>query len=416
MSCDIQRQNNIITISGDFRDYRFLLSQMYHCINDAGYPDIVLDMSECTSAFQSAMLAICVKILDYKRVGVDFELIPPKDAVFNNLFRNTNWGYYIDPDKFAYSSFRGHTRVPATLYDTPEGQQSAVNKIVDVVLGAIPDMDRSNFAAFEWAVNEITDNVLVHSNSSVGGLIQVSTFHRVNKSIQFVVADSGIGISTSLKQGHPNIKSDTEALYESIKEGVTRDKRVGQGNGLFGTYSVCCKSNGEFQIESGNATLIYNRKSQLNISNRTVPFCGTLISATVDFSDPELLQDALQFEGKVFRPIDYIETKYESEFIIFSLKDECVSFGSRISGKPLRIKLVNLIKMSPESIINIDFNDVSVVSSSFADEAFGKLFFQIGEQVFNKRVRFVNINKTIDGLVSKAILQRINVGVSDAEL
>ena len=48
-------------------------------------------------------------------------------------------------------------------------------------------MRRADFAAFEWSVNELTDNVLVHSEPRIGGIVQVSTFHKMSKRVQFVV-------------------------------------------------------------------------------------------------------------------------------------------------------------------------------------------------------------------------------------
>jgi hypothetical protein len=42
--------------------------------------------------------------------------------------------------------------------------------------------------------------------------VQVSTFHKNTKSVQFVVADAGVGIPSTLKEGRPEIHSDTEAL------------------------------------------------------------------------------------------------------------------------------------------------------------------------------------------------------------
>ena len=126
--------------------------------------------------------------------------IPPADQKLKNLFRNTNWGHFLDPNCFERSGFKGHTRVPATQYQTADEQFEAVNRIVNVMLE--PDLrtpERSDFAAFEWAVNELTDNVLVHANSPVGGLVQVSTFVKYRKRVQFVVADAGVGIPTSLR-------------------------------------------------------------------------------------------------------------------------------------------------------------------------------------------------------------------------
>lgn len=417
---DIKRTNNRIEIAGDLRDFHFLLAQIHQCIENAGYEDVVLDMSECTSAFQNSMLSVCAQVMAYRKAGIGFELIPPRATKLLNLFKNTNWGYLLDPKRFDPSSFRGHTRIPATQYQTPEEQQSAVNKIVNVMLGALPDLERSDFAAFEWAINEITDNVLVHSESPIGGLVQVSTFEKGTKSIQFVVADAGIGIPTSLRSGYPDIRSDTEALDCAIREGVTRDTRIGQGNGLYGSYRVCSKSKGHFQIDSGHARLEYKaHQEQLGISNQSIPYSGTLVAATIDFSDPELLQDALQFNGAKYTPVDYVECKYEGFDggpIVFVLADECTSFGSRVSGKPIRQKLYNIIKMTRQSPIEIDFTGIPVISSSFADEAFGKLFLQLGPVKFMQCIRLINTMDTVEGLINKAIAQRMKVGISDAEV
>ena len=184
------------------------------------------------------MLSVCAQVIKYRAAGIDFTLVPPESQTLHNLFRNTNWGYFLDPRQYEPSSFRGHTRIPATQYRTPEDQQNAVNRIVDVMLGALPDLERSDFAAFEWSINELTDNVLVHAESAFGGLVQVSTFSRNEKRVQFVVADAGIGIPTSLRRGLPEIRSDTEALDRAIREGVTRDSASGRVTGCTEATSV----------------------------------------------------------------------------------------------------------------------------------------------------------------------------------
>lgn len=409
----VQRDNNKIFVYGDLDDFHFLLAQIHQCVEKAGYHDLVLDMSQCTSAFQNSMLSVCAQCQAYRKAGIEIELIPPNERRLFNLFKNANWGHLLDPRKFDPSTFRGHTRIPATQYSTGAEQQDAVNRIVNVILGALPDLKRSNLAAFEWAVNEITDNVLVHSDSSVGGFVQVSTFEKNRKSVQFVVADAGVGIPRTLRSGHPQINSDTDALYEAIREGVTRDNNVGQGNGLFGTYSVCSKSNGHFQIDSGHARLSYSPRNGLSIANQNIPYSGTLVVATIDFTDPSLLEEALSFGGKAYQPSDYVETHYEGyngEPIKFSLTQECPAFGTRISGRPLRLKLHNILSMSGATQVVVDFENVPLVSSSFADEAFGKLFVQVGPMQFMQRIKFINMTSTVEGLVNKAIAQRMQQG------
>lgn len=418
LQSNIERIENKIIVTGELFDFHRLLSHMHHIIEKLGYTEIIFDLSKCTSAFQQSMLSVCAQVLAYRKSGMSFELIPPSDASFKNLFKNTGWGYFLDPHQFDPSTFRGHTRIPATQYQSPAEQQSAVNKIVNVMLGAIPEVERADIAAFEWALNELTDNVLVHSQSPIGGLVQVSTFAKFRKRVQFVVADAGIGIPASLRGGHKDINSDTEALDRAIREGVTRDPNIGQGNGMFGSYEICYKSGGDFLVDSGYARLKYSPSPGLSIQSQSIPYAGTLVVATIDFSDPKLLADALKFDGKKYTPLDYIEKKYETNpegDIYFKLTDECVSFGSRVSGKPVRNKLINLINSSQYGVLTIDFDALPLLSSSFADEAFGKLFLLIGPIKFMQRVKLKNMTAIVEGLVNKAISQRMKTGISDAD-
>ena len=275
-------------------------------------------------------------------------------------------------------------------------------------------MRRADFAAFEWSVNEITDNVLVHSDSSVGGLVQVSTFRRMNKQVQFVVADPGQGIPESLRAGRPEISSDTEALDEAIKEGVTRDKRVGQGNGLFGSYQICSHCDGTFIVMSGHASLRYER-SKLSIGSEKIPFAGTLVVVTIDFTRPKLLEEALRFGGRKHSPLDFVEVEYEEEHggnIRFRLQDESPSFGSRVAGAPVRTKLSNLMHMRIEGKVVVDFEGVPLVSSSFADEAFGKLLLAVGPMEFLQTFEFVNMMGTVRQIVNRAMTQRMMSGTA----
>jgi hypothetical protein len=417
VTSSVERADNRVVVQGDLYDFHRFLAIIHAIVEKAGYRDVVLDLERCSAAFQNSMLSVCAQVMAYRAAGVSFSLVPPADTKLANLFGNTNWGHFLDPDRYAPSTFRGHTRVPATQYKSPNEQFEAVNRIVNVMLGAIPELQRTDFAAFEWAVNEITDNVLVHARSPVGGFVQVSTFAKYRKRVQFVVADAGVGIPASLRGGHPDIRSDTEALDRAIREGVTRDAAVGQGNGLFGSYQICSKSKGDFLVDSGHARLRFTPSRGLSIENQPVPYSGTLVVATLDFSDPALLEDALSFKGQKYEPLGVLELKYQfnpAGDIHFKLIDECMAFGSRVSGKPVRQKLLNLVQMS-SGVVCVDFEGVPLLSSSFADEAIGKLFFALGPVAFMQRVKLHNMMDTVEGLVKKAIAQRMRVGLSDAD-
>jgi len=413
----VVRDGNRIRFQGSYKDadLHHPLACIYHAVHEHGYSDLVLDFSECTETYPGPMLALCAELLRKRLEQVDAELILPKKEELARLFSNANWANLIEPRKYGPSRFRGHSQIPATQYSNPTEQNEAVNRIVNAILGGIPDIRREHFAALEWAINELTDNVIVHSDSPIGGLVQVSSFKRNSKVIEFTIADAGLGIPTTLRSNGSFQGSDTDALDRAIREGVTRDKSIGQGNGLYGSYQICCQSGGAFQIESGHARLLYRPGGYgLEIRDQKVPVNGTLVIAKINFSDPDLLRDALNFSGKSYTPVDYIETKYESEdsnIVCMKLFEETNSFGSRVAGTPIQNKIYNLLKMCPGQPIEIDFARVPLVSSSFADEVFGKLFVKLGPLEFMQRVRFKNVENTVRLLVDKAITQRVATGL-----
>lgn len=51
----------------------------------------------------------------------------------------------------------------------------------------------------------------------------------------------------------------------------------------------------------------------MSITEDQVPYKGTLVVAGIDYSKPNALKEALRFGNKVYTPVDYIETHYESK-------------------------------------------------------------------------------------------------------
>lgn len=403
--------DNRIEYSGvlESEDFRRLLAAIHGLISRKGYQDITLDLFPCTAAFPAPVLALCTQIRKYRYLGIDFNLILPKNEKLSRLFINTNWAHIIDPEKYERSSFRGLKQVPATQFYTFEEQTSAVNHILEIMLNSLSGFSREDFAAIEWSINEITDNVINHAQSDIGGFVQLSTFQRNRQKIEYVVCDAGVGIPNSLRPTHPEIRSDSEAIDHAIREGVTKNPKSNQGNGLFGAFQISRVSQGYMEIHSGNGHLFYNHRQGLHIKTEQIPFSGTLVVACIDYSNPGVLSKALKFGGKPYYPKDYIETKFEDKNgnkMIFSMKNESSSFGSRKAAEPVNTKLINLCSMCQGCKIYIDFEDVPVISSSFADEVFGKLFVEMGPLNFIQKFEFRNVTETVKSLIDRAISLR----------
>jgi hypothetical protein len=96
--------------------------------------------------------------------------------------------------------------------------------------------------------------------------------------------------------------------------------------------------------------------------------------------------------------------------VIFCMKDEAVTFGSRKAAEPINIKLKNLAELYVDQKIFIDFKDVPVISSSFADEVFGKMFVEMGPLAFIQKFEFMNTSNTVRSLIDRAITLRSSTG------
>lgn len=402
---------NVLGIVGSLgmSSYSKVLAAIYDGVNAHNYHEVKLDFSECEAAFAGPMLALCAQVGRLRNEGVNCRLTLPKQSELSKLFVNANWASLIDPTIYPASRFRGTSQVPAIHFATADQQTAAVNKILDTLLSSLHKLSRSDLTAIEWSVQEITDNVINHSESSSGGYVQLSTL-KSRGIVEFVVSDAGIGIPESLRRSFPELTSDTTALDRAIREGVTRDKQIGQGNGLFGSFEICWASEGYFEIDSGYGRLNLNNQRRMRITEDSIPYKGTLVVVGIDYSKTNALKEALRFGGKPYVPVDYIETHYESKDghrIVFIMKKEATSFGSRVAAKPVKAKLERLTAICPQQKIYIDFADIPVISSSFADEVLGKLFVELGPVAFSQKFEIVNTVETVQSLIDLAIKKRL---------
>lgn len=343
----------------------------------------------------------------YRLNQYNFELVEPEDPVLRRLFINTNWAHFINPQKYGQNDRRRSNNLPALQFRDGDAQHHVVNRAMDTLMETIRVGNRNQLKALEWALNEITDNVLNHAESPIGGILQIQSSPAKNR-VSFYVADAGLGIPSTLRKSITSITSDTDALDRAIREGVTKNPSTNQGNGLFGTFKCCEASNGSFSIISNHAVLQYDEKG-LAVRFDRVPFRGSFISATIDYSTEGLLEKAFVFKGRIHEPAnDYIDMHYEQveDKIVFKMLDEVEGFGSREYGRRARTKIDNILIDKRNSIL-FDFEGVPLISSSFADEVFGKLFFEFGTLEFMRRCSFQSVDPTVKKLIDKAIAQRM---------
>lgn len=409
---NVERYGNVISITGvgHLSNSEIIFSEIFRATHNAGYEDIVIDITKADAFFADIAVPLCAIISKYKKLGINFELRLDINTKVGRTFLDSNWAHIIDASH-QESQYRGYLQHPAVIYNDDYGLVTSLNNILDCILKSAKNLNRNDLAVLEWALNEVMENSLRHSESPFGGIVHLSRFDKNRKIIEIVIADGGKGIPASLGAVEKYQRlNDMELLELAIQEGVTNGN--GMGNGLFGASQTSVASGGSFSIRSQNALLsLFIDKfgnPAKNIANRRIPFTGTAVIASYDYSSPGVLQNALKFKGKTHSlAIDYVE-QYEGECIII-LKNEVQHFSTRLAAEGLRTKLVNLRNMTAIDYFLFDLEGVPVLSSSFADELFGKMKIILGESVFLNTVRFKNITDDNRIILERAISQRTSI-------
>ncbi len=354
------------------------------------------------------MLPIICSVDDLRESGTDVFIRLPSHDETRRIFKSVNWAHFLAPEQYQKSESTYDRHLVTRRFTNAEEQLRAVNDFMDVVLRTML-IPKDIISALEWSINEITDNVLNHSDSKNGGIIQASTYYKENK-IVFSVADGGRGILKSMQEGFPNLRKELDAIGEAIKAGVTRNPKDGQGNGLAGTLRITTMTGGSLEIFSGNGRLIAKRDTTVRKPLGRGRFKGALISGEINIIENFSISEALNFNNKPNTFLDIVDLLYEmedSDCFMLIMKEESTGFGSRRSGLQIRTKLINLLRAKQNYPVIINWDGVPVISSSFADELIGKLFLELGAMTFSSLVKNRNMEPLIKNLLDKAVAQRL---------
>jgi len=406
----IRKHNSIVFFTNKINTYSVLqFSSAVNYFKQLKFDSVVVDFMYVKKVFADGMLPVICIIDDLRETGVKVEVRLPLDYETRKLFRSVNWAHYLSPDQFEKSDSIYDRHLVTRRFENAEEQQKSVNDFMDVVLRTMR-IPKDITSGLEWSINEITDNVLNHSESKHGGIIQASTHYKENK-ILFAVSDSGIGILKSMQEGYPELRTELDAIGEAIKAGVTRNSKIGQGNGLAGSLRITTMTGGSLEILSGNGrlTITDNKTTRKRLS--PAGYDGTLVSGEINIVDDFSISEALSFDNfENYYPLDIIDLKYEvpeSNCLLLRMKEESTGFGSRKSGLQIRNKILNLLTAKKGLPIVVDWDGVPVVSSSFADELMGKLFIEMGAMTFSAIVKNKNLEGLVKNLLDKAVAQRL---------
>ncbi len=292
--------------------------------------------------------------------------------------------------------------IPIRLIETERDAFKAADAVCDLVLHQFTNQ-REFLPALEWAIAEIVDNIQLHAASATPGVL-VGQHYPEKQRIEFGIVDNGRGLMGSLSETF-SLATHVEAIAKALERGVTRDKKIGQGNGLAGSLEIIQCNKGTLQLISGDAIFECSpRYPEGEIRSLECSWPGTGIFLSLNTANPVDLNDT--FLGE--RGWSYIDS--ECERISDSgvkIAEECLHTRGRAPATGLRRKIEALLP-DFEGELQFDFSDVRFASSSFLDELLGRLALSLGEEGFRKKVRVANASPQIVDLANVVIKQRLD--------
>lgn len=398
---NVERENDEITL---FRlNHSRVISDFIYELKDGinrGFDCFSLNFdSSISGAFPNTCAPLAGLIEYYKRHGVDFDSEVTPDFI--------NATCLLSPLEVSKNE---NILGQAPLNKVWRFENST--EINSLVIGFVEEVSKQAVCqegvieGLEWCLNEIMDNVLQHSFTSNGYIM--GQIHKSTKHIAFCIFDTGQGIFNSLHNTKHAPRSPIDAITLAVKEGVTRDTTIGQGNGLWGLHNIVKENSGVLVITSNSASYMLRMDEIRTFKHLPVisrDLGSTIIDFQIGFEKGISLPKAL---GN--RPINYRLEALEDDKgnISYRVSERSSGTGTRQSGERMRNEIINFYRET-DQIIEIDFQGISVISSSFADELIGKLVAEYGFFGFMQIFKLKNMNDIIQSIVNRSVSQRMVV-------
>lgn len=371
----------------------------------AGETEFEIDISGYHAWYPDGMTPLICAVNSWIAEGEAVSIVPP-DGDGYDFWERAGWQYGL----FGHAPpivRPGTNLTPLTAYSSGSELNEAVTEAISVMSTAA-SFPSGVVDSLSWTLNEVADNVLVHSNAERGWM-QVSYQPRKGL-LDFVVADSGRGILASLRESFSHLRTDIEALNLAVEKGITRNRHVGQGNGLSGLVRIAVGNRGFVNLHSGTGQLRILEGEVRQAEDFASPFGGTIVTMTLRTDQPIDLSEALWGH----EPVPSFERQYLADAgIHFRVASEASNFGNRSTGRLLRLKVGNIITTMPDEPLMLDFTGVELASASFCDEFVAKLVLELGPVSFFSRVHMTGYTPLIRRTLDHVIAQRLATAQSD---
>lgn len=265
--------------------------------------DFQFDWTKCDFISISQIVALAIFV---KRFNL-------KDCIDSNGIKENVRQYISRMDFFKYvglqqiEDFNRHAEknrfLPLLVIQDDFDINSLVNRLMDIIVSKLEVQD-SVKSAIDYSIGEILDNVEMHAQSKIGGLLGAQYFPNLGF-LEVCVADGGIGIDSSMKENQIYAKLSSEDRMAKAFERKTGQwigkedygsEKVSGGVGPSVLSNFVRAANGNLLAIANESSIKIDRQRGIQkVPNLYFP--GTIISfripvdRTIDIQTNDLLPD-----------------------------------------------------------------------------------------------------------------------------
>ena len=282
-------------------------------LSNSGYEKITFDLSKLKFVTPSGLCYLIASIQTLTNIigKENFEIIMPNNNSTNNYLTRMNFLETLglkDDNYINKNDCSNRVIELQKISMTDRCDWQITENLTNVLESQLPVNNQGILKAVSYAIGEIVDNTLRHSQSPIGGYICAQTYPNKNK-LEICIIDCGIGIVESLKVENDvhkekisKFKSDSEFIQYSIEKGVTSktQQKFGEtghsGEGLFFTSEFIKENNGRMKVISDNGMLLIDSKVGIQLSETQHHWQGTIVMLEFNLDVPVIVKDIFDRE------------------------------------------------------------------------------------------------------------------------
>ena len=290
-------------------------------LSNSGYEKITFDLSKLKFVTPSGLCYLIASIQTLTNIigKENFEIIMPNNNSTNNYLTRMNFleTLGLNDDNYINKNDCSNRLIELQKISmTDRCDWQITENLTNVLESQLPVNNQGILKAVSYAIGEIVDNTLRHSQSPIGGYICAQTYPNKNK-LEICIIDCGIGIVESLKVENDvhkekisKFKSDSEFIQYSIEKGVTSktQQKFGEtghsGEGLFFTSEFIKENNGRMKVISDNGMLLIDSKVGIQLSETQHHWQGTIVMLEFNLDVPVIVKDIFDREIPLY-PEEY---------------------------------------------------------------------------------------------------------------